>query len=347
MKKKLGVHSVQKRKQRRKIRRKVEKMDDHHIDPFASMFMNDSSRSEPVKSELEDTVLDSSKFAAFELLSESNINKMLSACDETYHEIRNESDARIEYSNHEEYDDSKFQSSDETFMMDSSANEFLSPENSHIDTPTPAKVKRVRGRPRGAKTGTGPRCGIQRKAVVNELKTTQAKVLPKMKPNIHTLKIGKDEAEELKKLPSFCQPGVCFQIAPNLNKCKECLKYLRKKVTKRQGDEVECRFFQFRKLKYENDVLEVAGFLNPESDPAEVDRSIWMPIADKRFKVSYLNLLSAHAKSYIPQTMAAQDALFILTHVGEQLCPLLKKEKAYYEKYKSEDKPVIWKRLIE
>lgn len=45
--------------------------------------------------------------------------------------------------------------------------------------------------------------------------------------------------------------------------------------------------------------------------------------------------------------MAAQDALMILSHVGEQLCPLLKKEKGYYEKYKSDDKPVIWKRLIE
>lgn len=187
---------------------------------------------------------------------------------------------KIEY---EEYDDSKFQSSDETFM-DNSTNEFMSPDNSQVDAPPP--VKRGKGRPRGAKNGTGPRAGTQRRAVVNELKTTQVKALPKMRPNIHHLKIGKEEAQELKKLPSFCQPGVCFQIAPNLDKCKECLKYIRKMKNKRQGDEVECRFYQFRKLKYENDELKVAGFLNPESDPAEVDRSIWMPNVDKRFKVS-------------------------------------------------------------
>lgn len=185
--------------------------------------------------------------------------------------------------------------------MDSSATEFLSPENSQVGAPSQEpKVKRGKGRPRGAKTGTGPRSGIQRKAVVNELKTTQVKALPKMKPNIHMLKIGKDEAEELKKLPSFCQPGVCFQIAPSLDKCKECLKYMRKMKNKRQGDEVECRFFQFRKLKYENDELKVAGFLNPETDPAEVDRSIWMPNVDKRFKVSSSEtFMFTHAKTNI------------------------------------------------
>lgn len=191
---------------------------------------------------------------------------------------------KIEYENHDEYEDSKFHSGEETFM-DTSQVELMSPDNSQVEAPT--QVKRGKGRPRGAKNGTGPRAGVgQRRAVVNELKTTQVKALPKMKPNIHHLKIGKEEAQELKKLPSFCQPGVCFQIAPNLDKCKECLKYMRKMKNRRQGEEVECRFFQFRKLKYENDELKVAGFLNPESDPAEVDRSIWMPNADKRFKVS-------------------------------------------------------------
>lgn len=60
-----------------------------------------------------------------------------------------------------------------------------------------------------------------------------------------------------------------------------------------------------------------------------------------------LNVYAIHAETRCSQTMAAQDALMILSHVGEQLCPLLKKEKGYYEKYKSDDKPVIWKRLIE
>lgn len=168
-----------------------------------------------------------------------------------------------------------------------------------------------------------------------------------MKPNIHHLTIGKEQMQELKKLDSFCQPGVCFKIAPNLDKCKECLKHVRKMKIKRTSDEVECRFFQFRKLKYVNDELMVAGFLNPESDPADVDRSIWMPNADKRFKVSCSELYATNAKAFNQQTMAAQDAIMILTHVGEQLCPLLKKEKGYFEEYKSDDKPVIWKRLIE
>jgi hypothetical protein len=97
--------------------------------------------------------------------------------------------------------------------------------------------------------------------------------------------------------------------------------------------EVDCRFYEFRKLRYnENGVMEVAGFLDPFSDPIDIDIGIWSPPIGERSK-----------GFRIP----AQTACFILTHVGGELCRLIEKEKVYMETYRKPDKPIIWKRLID
>lgn len=197
--------------------------------------------------------------------------------------------------------------------------------SSESDSQTKKKGKTL-GRPRGSKSGQ--RMGNYRpKISVNEMIGNPEK-LPKMKTNLHTIKLAPGQIEELKKVPCFFQPGVCFQIAPDLDRCKECYKK-RVKTVHRVG-EVECRFYQFRKLRYNEDKLEVAGFLDPLTDPIEIDKSIWIPNIEKRFK-----------------SLSVQNARLILIHVGEQLCQLFQKEKFYYEKFKSDEKPIIWKRLIE
>ena len=198
------------------------------------------------------------------------------------------------------------------------------------DDESPSPPKKKKGRPKGAKNGTGSRA-THRSTV--KLSITQKERLPKMLPNVHFVKLSAENKEELKKRP-YPQPGVCLKIAPELDMCKTCSRFNVKRChrffKKRQ---IDCRFYQFRILRYNEttEKLEVAGFLDPFIDPVEVDRNIWFPNFDKlRFK-----------------TLSVQNARLILTHVGEQLCEIMQKETMYYEKFKIEDKPVIWKRLIE
>lgn len=203
-----------------------------------------------------------------------------------------------------------------------------------------AVVKKVRGRPKGSvnKQENRSRDTVKKPNVVarTKLNVENNTTLPKMRQNVHNIKLKQEQIEELKKSKAtFFQPGVCFRIAPELDNCKECKKVLLKKNRGRRSyhsrnSEVDCRFYQFRKLRYNDDGLEVVGFLDPHSDPIDVDRNIWLPHLEKRVK-----------------TLSPQNARFILIHVGEQLCDLIEKEQIYYEKYKSDEKPVIWKRLIE
>lgn len=203
-------------------------------------------------------------------------------------------------------------------------------------------TKKSRGRPKGSKArnkthldtekvnSTVP-CPYRYKSVNSN------NSLPKMRPNVHNIKLKQDQIDELKKSKAtFVQHGVCFRIAPELDRCIECkkaqgrYKHYKSRDKGNPRGEVDCRFYQFRKLRYNDDGLEVAGFLDPNSDPIDVDRYIWLPHSEKRVK-----------------TLSPQNARFILIHVGEQLCDLIEKETVYYQKYKSDEKPVIWKRLIE
>lgn len=197
-------------------------------------------------------------------------------------------------------------------------------------------VKRKKGRPKGSfKNGTPAkenrtyRPAKPRLLKVNvEGETNANERIPKMRQNVGSLKLTSEQIDDLKSSGrNFYQPGVCFIIAPQLDKCIECLK---KNKKRRQYREVDCRFYQFRKLKYINDKLVVAGFLDA-SDPKEIDRSIWIPQPDKfRFK-----------------SLSVAYARLIISHVGDELCKIFAKERSYCEKYKSPEKPLIWKRLID
>lgn len=157
--------------------------------------------------------------------------------------------------------------------------------------------------------------------------------LPKMHLNVHTLKLTAENIEELKKRDeNFFQPGVCYQIAPKLDHCKECWLRTKKRAQQR---EVDCRFYQFRKLRFNGEEIEVDSFANPDTDPFEIDRNIWLPYVEKQGKQKF-----SHHKT------SPQNARMILTHVGDEFCKLIEKEKVYLATYKSETKPIIWKRTI-
>lgn len=262
-----------------------------------------------------------------------------------YHEqsfhIKEESDMEIKQEDHEmDYQEPSSQLFDGSFATQTHDHDGY-PDTSDANTSQEQNPvqPRKKGRPKGAKNGTGARStlnpnGLKSRSkipkVAVEGKGFQPERLPKMSLKLQNCRLSEEEMKELKKLECFFQPGVCFKIASDLDMCKECYKRDTKHHRSKQPkSEVECRFYQFRKLRYIGDELEVAGFLDPQNDPEEVDRSIWLPITERRnFKLSVLN------------------ARLILIHVGEQLCKLIEKEKKYRELYKKPDKPIIWKRLI-
>lgn len=191
------------------------------------------------------------------------------------------------------------------------------------------KPMKKKGRPKSAKNLENRR----RMSKAKKLKLTTEGAperLPKMKPNVHNYKLSSDQVDELKRdKKTFNQPGVCFTIAPHLDKCLECVKKSDRRF--RKIGEVDCRFYQLRKLRYNGDELEVAGFLDPSADPGDIDRNVWLPQHEirQRFRLSI------------------QNARLILSHVGGEFCQLMKNEKSYYEKFNNPDKPIIWKRLID
>lgn len=219
-------------------------------------------------------------------------------------------------------------------LKESFKEEPVSPE-SFSDPQYEPKTKKVRGRPRGAKTGTGSRSHTRPRPQLPNDNGTLRERLPKMSPNVISIKLKIEEIEKLKKLDCFFQPGVCCKIAPKLDQCKECRNFLKKskKQVRLQQFQVDCRFYQFRKLRYVVDDLEVAGFLEPFDDPVEIDRQIWMP----------------NHKKLVFKTLTAQNARFILAHVGMDLCRIIEREKEILEKYKSGEhrKSIIWKRLLD
>lgn len=216
---------------------------------------------------------------------------------------------------------------DEDIQKPSDDNENESPNNNDSQKDGIKK----KGRPKGTKPARPYRPSYPKKLVLTfdgqQNGSSGSERLPKMRSNVSHLKLTIEQVDELKKDgKNFYQPGVCFVIAPNLHQCIECLKQKR-----RQRREVDCRFYQFRKLRYEGDKVVVAGFLDPYDDPKDVDKSIWMPQPDKlKFK-----------------SLSVTHAILILTHVGDELCMIIAKERSYYEKYKSDSKLIIWKRLID
>jgi [histone H3]-dimethyl-L-lysine9 demethylase len=145
-----------------------------------------------------------------------------------------------------------------------------------------------------------------------------------MKPNIHCIQLSNENIEKYRKMESFIQPGVCFSIAPNLDHCKECASQRKRYARK----EVDCRFYQFRKLRFNGDEIEVVGFLS-SIDPIQVDRTVWLPIEKSKFKIPL------------------QESRLMLQYCGDELCYIIEKDKSYLHKYKCENSELIWKRTIE
>lgn len=203
-------------------------------------------------------------------------------------------------------------------------------ENANFSQETDKTVKdKKRGRPKkDNKTERTPSSAKKPKKAAESSQPLER--LPRMKANVHNVRLTGEEIEEYKReKTTFPQPGACFVIAKHLYACVECAKM--KRAGRKPQREVDCRFYQFRMLRYEGDQLVIAGFPDPFIDPKDIDISIWMPQQDK---LKCKGLSAAHAR-------------LIIAHVGDELCRLIEKERIYYNKYKSETRQLIWKRAID
>ncbi|XP_063708531.1 lysine-specific demethylase 3A isoform X2 [Culicoides brevitarsis] len=128
----------------------------------------------------------------------------------------------------------------------------------------------------------------------------------------------------------FLQDGPCFEVAPKLAKCREC-RLTPSQRFKTVASNIFCRFYAFRKLKYnKNGQLAIAGFSDPIHDPKEDDLKLWVPDVDSP-----------------PPDLDLQVARFLLAQVADQFCDLLHQEKEALKENMSDDKTVAWKRVVQ
>uniref|UniRef100_T1IIC8 [histone H3]-dimethyl-L-lysine(9) demethylase n=1 Tax=Strigamia maritima TaxID=126957 RepID=T1IIC8_STRMM len=162
---------------------------------------------------------------------------------------------------------------------------------------------------------------------VNEPKKKRGRK-PKIKPikqevkkTKNTIFPGKPNGE------SFLQDGPCCDVAPKLNRCREC------RITNTRSKKmlnIFCRFFAFRKLKISKTAtMANDGFADPNSVSKE-DLKLWLPQPDDP-----------------PRDLDLSTSKFILTHVGNQFCGLVQQEQEANSVHLAEDKTIAWKRVVQ
>ena len=107
---------------------------------------------------------------------------------------------------------------------------------------------------------------------------------------------------QLKKTgDSFLQDASCFEVAPKLNKCREC-RWSQAQRQKQSLANIFCRFYAFRRLRYtKNGQIAQAGFCDPRQDAQAEDLKLWLP-----------------SQELSPPDMDKETAKLILRHLSSQ-----------------------------
>ncbi|XP_036291831.1 lysine-specific demethylase 3A isoform X7 [Pipistrellus kuhlii] len=109
---------------------------------------------------------------------------------------------------------------------------------------------------------------------------------------------------------AFVQDDSCMNIVAQLPKCRECrLDSLRKDKEQQKDSPVFCRFFHFRRLKFnKHGVLRVEGFLTPNKYDSEAI-GLWLPINKNVVGIDL------------------DTAKYILANIGDHFCQMVISEK--------------------
>ncbi len=113
---------------------------------------------------------------------------------------------------------------------------------------------------------------------------------------------ARPSVSQLKKTgDSFLQDASCFEVAPKLNKCREC-RWSQAQRQKQSLANIFCRFYAFRRLRYtKNGQIAQAGFCDPRQDAQAEDLKLWLP-----------------SQELSPPDMDRETAKLILRHLSSQ-----------------------------
>ncbi|KAM3834661.1 putative JmjC domain-containing histone demethylation protein 2C isoform 5-T7 [Vipera latastei] len=126
---------------------------------------------------------------------------------------------------------------------------------------------------------------------------------------------------------SFLQDDSCYEIGPNLQKCRECRLIRSKKSEESAHSPVFCRFYYFRRLSFsKNGVVRIDGFSSPDQYDDEA-MNLW-----------------TH-ESYEDDEMDVETCKYILEHIGDKFCQLVTSEKTAMSWVKKDAK-IAWKRAV-
>ncbi|BFZ02439.1 hypothetical protein BsWGS_05478 [Bradybaena similaris] len=124
----------------------------------------------------------------------------------------------------------------------------------------------------------------------------------------------------------FIQDGSCSEITPKLNKCREC-KMTPIQRSKKQPN-IFCRFYAFRRLKYNSrGIVTIHGFSElSDADPDDIEP--WLP----RYPVEEPEL-------------DVENSKFIIAKVGDKFCELVEQEKEA-KSWAGDNVNIVWKRAV-
>ncbi|XP_066475890.1 probable JmjC domain-containing histone demethylation protein 2C isoform X2 [Tiliqua scincoides] len=126
---------------------------------------------------------------------------------------------------------------------------------------------------------------------------------------------------------SFLQDDACYEIGPNLQKCRECRLVRNKKGEESAHSPVFCRFYYFRRLSFsKNGVVRIDGFSSPDQYDDEA-MSLW-----------------TH-ENYDDEEIDLETCKYILEHIGDKFCQLVTSEKTAMSWVKKDAK-IAWKRAV-
>ncbi|KAF7705095.1 probable JmjC domain-containing histone demethylation protein 2C isoform X2 [Silurus meridionalis] len=126
---------------------------------------------------------------------------------------------------------------------------------------------------------------------------------------------------------SFLQDDSCSEIAPNLQKCRECRSIRTKKGEEPTHSPVFCRFYYFRRLSFsKNGVIRIDGFSSPDQHDEEA-LSLWAPDACEE------------------NDLDLETSKYILSYIGDKFCQLVMSEKTAATWIKKDAK-IAWKRAV-
>ncbi|KAL3228805.1 hypothetical protein MRX96_023708 [Rhipicephalus microplus] len=91
-----------------------------------------------------------------------------------------------------------------------------------------------------------------------------------------------------------------------------------------------CRFYAFRKLRFDKNGIVLSGGFSEPSDASDEDLKLWLPPLD-------------HA----PKDLDVKTAKIILSHVGDQFFDLVEQEREAQFLHMGEDKTILWKRVVQ